>query len=236
MPPSPSTYYLFNRFYLKNGNQLERIREFCKNTFLPALERHCTGPKIFLQATVAEHMPQVAMFCGLESFQEYGALREQLGGDREFGQGFFRWEDYHHAPVEHYSTSLLRATAYSPTPQPADPQPESPRLFELRTYHSPSHKQLYFLHQRFAGPETGIFGRLGIRPLFYTDTEFGPRKPCLVYLTPFANLAEREEKWAAFSADPEWKQVKEESIKEGGQISSTMHVTLFTAAAYSPIR
>ncbi len=228
-------YYLFNRFYLKNGNQLDRIHRFCKEAFLPALERHCSGLKIFLQAVISEHMPQVAMFCGMESYEEYGRLREKLGADREFGKGFYVWEDDHHAPVESYTTSLLRAAAYSPTIGADANPPGAPRLFELRTYHSPSHKLLHELHQRFAGPETGIFHRLGIRPLLYTDTEFGPDKPCLVYLTPFANLAEREEKWAAFSADPEWKQVKEDSLKESGQIVSNISINLFRAADYSPV-
>jgi hypothetical protein len=72
--------------------------------------------------------------------------------------------------------------------------------------------------------------------VLYTDTEFGPNKPCLVYLTPFASLAEREEKWAAFSADAEWKSVKEDSIKEYGQIVSNISMTIFRATEYSPVR
>jgi len=233
--PPKSQFYLFNRFFLKNGSQLGRLHEFCEKGFLPALERHCAGPKIFLQATMAGHMPQVAMLAGLSSWDAYGVLREKLGGDRDFASLSAKWEVDDEQPVEHYTTSLLRATAYSPEISNAEP-PAKPRIFEFRSYHSPSHWKLYALHQRFAGPEIGIFHRLGIRPILYTDTEIGPGKPCLVYLTPFESLAEREEKWAAFAADPEWQELKKESAKDNGPLASIVSIEIFTAAPYSPVR
>jgi len=225
-------FYLFNRFYLRMGTQLGRTHEFCRDGFLPALERHCPGPKIFLQALVAGHLPQVAMFAGLESWNSYGAMREKLGMDREFGRAFAAWEADAEPPLAHYTTSLLRAAAYSP---PIEHVAEN-RIFELRVYHSPSHRQLFDLHARFSGREINIFHRLGIHPLFYTDIEIGSGRPALVYLTPFYNLAEREAKWKAFSEDPEWLEVKQDSAKQHGQIVDRIEITLFKAAPYSPIR
>lgn len=60
-------------------------------------------------------------------------------------------------------------------------------------------------------------------------------RPNLTYLTPFANLTEREKAWNAFSADPEWIKVRKESIDRGGQISSQMQISLYRATAYSPV-
>jgi hypothetical protein len=90
-------------------------------------------------------------------------------------------------------------------------------VFELRTYHAPSAWQLRALHERFAGPEIKIFHRVGVHPLFYSETVFGPMRPNLTYLMPFDNLAEREKAWAKFGADPEWIKVRKESIDRSGR-------------------
>jgi hypothetical protein len=55
-------------------------------------------------------------------------------------------------------------------------------------------------------------------------------------LIPFDDLAAREKAWNAFGADPEWVKVRKESIDRHGQISSVSQISLFRAAAYSPIR
>jgi hypothetical protein len=119
---------------------------------------------------------------------------------------------------------------------PLNPPPKTPRIFELRTYHSPTGRQLKALHERFAGPEIRIFHRSGIHPVFYTSTVFGANRPNLTYLIPFDDLATREKAWAAFGADPEWAKVRKESIEKYGQITSVIQMSLFRATAYSPVR
>ena len=91
-------------------------------------------------------------------------------------------------------------------------------------------------HERFAGPEIQIFHRSGIHPVLYSSTLIGPNKPNLTYLIPFEDLAAREKAWAAFGADPEWLKVRAESIAKGGQISSVIQMSLFRAAAFSPLK
>ena len=63
-----------------------------------------------------------------------------------------------------------------------------------------------------------------------------PHVKSLTYLIPFDNLAAREKAWDAFSADPEWVKVRKESIDRYGQISSVSQISIFKAAAYSPVR
>jgi hypothetical protein len=131
---------------------------------------------------------------------------------------------------------LLEATDYSPEIVPLDPPPKTPRIFELRTYHSPTGRQLRALHERFAGSEIRIFHRCGVHPILYSSTVFGVNRPNLTYVIPFESLAAREKAWAAFGADPEWVKVRKESIEKHGQISSVIQISLFRAMAYSPIR
>jgi len=138
------------------------------------------------------------------------------------------------APFEEYSEKLLAPTAFCPLLEASGAQPT--RTFEFRIYHSPTRRQLAALNDRFAGPEIQIFHRCGIFPILYTNGLSGESLPNLTYLTPFENLAAREKAWAAFGADPEWVKVRAESIEKNGQISAVMHISLWKATAYSPVR
>jgi hypothetical protein len=159
-----------------------------------------------------------------------------MASDAEARTGFDAWESGQEQPYEHASHTLLEATPYCPDIV-ADREPrKTPRVFELRVYHSPTWRQLAALHERFAGPEIRIFSRVGVHPILYSSGVFGQNLPNLTYLIPFSDLAAREKAWEAFSADPEWIKVRRESIERSGQISSVMEISLYRATPYSPVR
>lgn len=234
--PKRTRFYTLQHFYLKNGTQMGRMHDFWSKTCLPALGKLHSGPVILLEALVAPHMPQYAAVIGYRGMEEIQKVQSALHAQLEFQKGLAEWERDPEPPYEHYSTSLLEATEYSTEIRPLDPPPKTPRIFELRTYHSPTLRQLRALHERFAGPEIEIFHRVGVHPVLYSTTIYGANQPNLTYLIPFENLAAREKAWAAFGADPEWIKVRKESIEQHGQISSVIQIWLFRAAAYSPIR
>jgi hypothetical protein len=60
--------------------------------------------------------------------------------------------------------------------------------------------------------------------------------PNLTYLTPFDSLAAREAAWTRFQADPEWHRVRQESIDNHGYTPRIITISLFKAAAYSPVK
>ncbi len=235
-PKSRTAFYVLDQYFLKNGTQSGRMQEHFSRALLPALNKLHSGPQIFLEALVAPHMPQAAVIVGYSSLEEYRLVRQKLSADADFARAMQAWEAHEEPPFEKYVSTLVAATDYSPEIVTPKKPAEAQRVFELRVYRSPTHRQLVALHERFAGPEVKIFSRLGIDPLFYGETVFGPEKPNLVYLTPFDNLAVREKAWAAFAADPEWIKVRKESIDRGGQISSVIQIALYRAAAYSPLR
>ncbi|MBM3749514.1 MAG: NIPSNAP family protein [Acidobacteria bacterium] len=229
-------YYILEHFFLKNGTQPGRMNDFIRDALLPALNKVHTGPKIVMDALVAPQMPQLALILGLRSLEELPSLEAGLWKQEGLRKAAEALEAHAEPPCEHSSAALLEATDYSPEIVPLDPPPKTPRIFELRVYHSPTYRQLQALHERFAGPEIKIFARCGVHPLFYSSTYFGANRPNLTYLIPFDSLAAREKAWAAFAADPEWIKVRKESIEKHGQISSIIQMSLFRATAYSPIR
>lgn len=227
-------YYLLERYFLKNGTQPQRMHDFFSKSALPALERVHPGPKLFLEAMIAPHMPQMAIIMGYSSLEEIAQVQSRVMQDPELLKAWNEWELAAEQPFEMQSNTVLQAAAYSPEIVPT--VGTKPRIFELRVYHSPSWHHLMALHQRFAGAETKIFHRCGIHPLLYTSTLFGESMPNLTYLIPFESLAEREKAWGMFSADPEWIKVRKESVEKSGQVTSVIQMSLYKATAYSPIR
>jgi hypothetical protein len=191
---------------------------------------------ILLEALVAQHMPQFAIVTGFASASDAMSLYTRLHQQEGYAAAVEKWESGPNPPCEETSSTLLEAADYSPEiPTVAEP-PKQSRVFELRTYHSPTWRQLGALHERFAVREIPIFHRNGIHPLFYTSTVFGNNLPNLTYLIPFDDLAAREKAWNAFGADAEWVKVRKESVARDGEIASVIRISLFRATAYSPIQ
>ena len=229
-------YYTLESILLENGDQAARLHDFLTRGFLPAARRVHGGPIILLEALVAQHMPQFAMIAGFPSAAEamswYTRLHEQEG----YTAAVEKWESGPNSPYEETTSMLLEAADYSPEIPAANEPPKQPRVFELRTYHSPTWRQLGALHQRFAEREIPIFHRNGIHPLLYTTTVFGNHLPNLTYLIPFENLAARERAWNAFGADGDWIRVRKESVEQNGEITPVIRISLFKATSYSPVQ
>jgi len=228
-------FYVLEQYLLEQGSQPGRIHDFFSKALIPALQPIHKGPMIFLEALVAPRMPLVTAIFGVESCDQIWTLSRQLFANKGFSKAFDAWEAGE-PPYVSAEASLLEATDYSPEIVPLEKPPATPRLFELRTYHSPTARQRKALDERFGGPETKIFHRSGIHPLFYSSTVFGTRRPNLTYVIPFDDLAAREKAWNAFGADEEWVRVRKESIERGGQLTPVIDISLHRATAYSPVR
>jgi hypothetical protein len=230
-------YFVLQQYFLRNGSQPGRLLAYLEKGLLEAARRlKLPAPAAVLEALVAPHMPQVACVTPYASLEEWAQARSRLAADDGFRSAVAALEQDAEPPFEHSSETLLEAADYTPPLPESLPPAAQPRVFELRLYHSPTERQLKALHERFAGPEIRIFHRCGIHPLLYASTLAGPHKPNLVYLTPFDSLAAREKAWSAFAADPEWVKVRAESIARHGQVSSVIQISLYRAAAFSPLR
>jgi hypothetical protein len=217
-------FYVLERFFLENGSQPGRLAEFFSKWLIPTMGKYHKGPVIVLEAMAAPHIPQ-----------QMWSVSKSLFADKEFSAAFERWEAGEPA-YQSQESMFLEAMDYSPEIVMGEKPAGGPRVFELRSYHSPTARQWKLLHERFAGPEIKIFHRVGVHPLFYSSTVFGRGRPDLTYLIPFDSLAAREKAWTAFGADPEWVKVRAESIAKGGQISAVSDISLYRAAAYSPVK
>lgn len=229
-------FYVVENFFLKNGTQVPRIHEYLAKGAIPNIQKIHTGPIIALEALVAAHMPQVSLILGFASLEELWNVHGKMIANEEWQAQYRAWEEGPEPAYESRANVLLQAADYSPEIEISKEPRKTPRVFELRVYHSPTGRQLAALHERFAGSEIKIFHRSGVHPLFYSSTVFGAAIPNLTYLIPFDSLAEREKAWATFGGDPEWTKVRAESIAKHGQVSSIIQMSLYKATPYSPVQ
>jgi hypothetical protein len=92
-------------------------------------------------------------------------------------------------------------------------------VYEQRIYHAmPS--RMPDLLARFQHVTLPIWARLDIHQAGFWTVEVGGSNHDLIYLLRWSSMAEREEKWAIFLADPEWLEKRSKTEQNGALISS----------------
>lgn len=213
-PPSASSareYYLIRRYQLQAGPQTKMVESYLGDALIPALSRMEMGP---IGAFKLDYGPETPAFYVLipgRSVEALATIDFRLGQDANFLKAA---EPVWNAPATapaflRMESSLLAAFEGWPrlTP-PATTATKSKRIFQLRTYESPSDAAHVRKVEMFHKGEFEIFEKAGCHPVFFGDALIGSRLPQLTYMLSFANLAELEKSWAAFSADPDWKKMQ----------------------------
>jgi NIPSNAP len=107
-------------------------------------------------------------------------------------------------------------------------------IHELRIYHCLPGR-LTALLDRFERITLGIWDRFGIRQAGFWTVEVGDSSADLYYLLEWRDMAEREAKWSAFTADPEWRAKRDETHRDGQIISHVTNLFL-RPTAFSAVR
>ncbi|MDR9810699.1 NIPSNAP family protein [Rhizobium hidalgonense] len=107
-------------------------------------------------------------------------------------------------------------------------------IHELRIY-TCLPERLPALQQRFETATLTIWERLGIRSLGFWTTMIGSSSNDLTYLIEWRSLAEREQKWAEFIADPEWLEAKARSEADGPIVANIVSSLLKPTRFYRGI-
>ena len=107
-------------------------------------------------------------------------------------------------------------------------------MYELRIYHCMPGK-LPELHTRFSQVTLKLFDKHGIRPVGFWTVLVGGGNQDLYYLLEWQDMAERERRWNAFTADPEWLAKRAESERNGPLLAS-IDSSFLAPTAYSAMR
>jgi hypothetical protein len=200
---SPKPYYYQIKIYsLKTAHQEKVLDSFLKNAYLPAL--HKLGiPKIgvFKFREPDTSGQKVYVFIPLKNFSDFLKLDSKVQEDKDFSSHAKEYWDapYNEPPYNRFESILLKA--FEGMPEPAVPHlnsPKSDRVYELRSYESPT--ESYGLNKigMFNDKEVAMFTGLNFNAVFYGQVLSGSHMPNLMYMTTFNNKEERDKKWVAF--------------------------------------
>ena len=112
---------------------------------------------------------------------------------------------------------------------------KSPRIFQLRTYESPSFQAHRAKVKMFHNGEFEIFRQAGFWQVFFGDSLIGPRLPNLTYMLSYPELGDLNKKWNAFFSHPEWKKLTSNSAFNYEAIVSNITNLILTPTSYSQI-
>jgi hypothetical protein len=98
-------------------------------------------------------------------------------------------------------------------------------IYELRVYHCLPGR-LPALLKRFETVTLALWDKHGFRQSGFWTVVVGNSNHDLYYFLKWDSLAEREKKFAAFQADPEWIAKRDESERDGPMVSSITNTIL----------
>jgi len=107
-------------------------------------------------------------------------------------------------------------------------------IYEMRVYRCVPGR-LPALLKRFDTATLKIWDRLGIKQAGFFTTVIGESNQELTYLVAWESLAEREQKWSAFVADPEWHEARDKSEADGPIVASISNQIL-APTAFSAVK
>lgn len=232
-------FYELKVYSLKTKEQEDRVENYLKNAYLPAMHRAGVS-KVGVFKPISNdtaRTKKIFVMVPMKSLDQLVKLPQALQKDKQYAQA---GADYINAPYNNPPYTRMESIviqAFELMPQMALPKlkgPKSERVYELRSYEGHTEKIYQNKVQMFnQGGEIDIFNRLGFNAVFYGEVVAGSTMPNLMYMTTFEDRPTRDAKWKSFSADPAWKTL---SAKPEYKNNVSKNVTLFLRPAeYSDI-
>jgi hypothetical protein len=209
-PTTSREYYQLRRYQLQSGPQTKLAESYFGDALVPALTRLGLGPVGAFSLTIGQETPAYYVLIPGSSAETVASVDLRLSQDTEFLKAA---EPFWNAPatapgfVRVDGSMLIAFEGWPKLTPPPSSATKAKRIFQLRTYESPSYAAHVRKVEMFHHGEFEIFAKAGCRAVFYADTLVGPRTPNLTYMLTFADIDELNAGWAKFVADPDWKKL-----------------------------
>ena len=201
----PREFYQLRRYALQTGPQMAMTEKYISEALIPALAKRA-GPVGAFRLDIGPETPTFYVLIPIHEPGMAATLELELAQDGDYVKAA---EPFWSAPAA--SPAFLRIdssllAAFEGWPR-ITPPAKGKRIFQLRTYESPSYRDHILKVQMFHSGEFEIFKNAGFQMVFFGDTLIGQRMPSLTYMLSFADSAELDAKWAVFRNDPAWKKL-----------------------------
>lgn len=228
-------FYELRVYTLKDAQQQTLVENYFKDAAIPALKRLGVQPVGLFAELKPEGQTKLYALIPYKSLSDFVGAEGRLLND----QGYLTAGDpYLNAPAslpayERIESSLLKA--FTHMPKLSLPEHKT-RIFELRRYEHATEgagkKKLEMFND--AG-EIDIFKRLGFKPVFFGETLIGDKRPNLIYMVTFDDMADHDSRWKSFGSDPEWKKISTKPEYADSKLVSHITSTFLTPTPCSEI-
>jgi len=231
-------YYELRKYFLEQGPQVALADKYVSGALIPALNRMGIAPVGVFNLSIGPETPVLYLVLpcsnvgtlvnaelGLRTDQEFLAAADAFWSAPAASPSFVRVE----------STLLIAFEGWPQLTVPPATATKGKRVFQLRTYESPSDRDHVRKVQMFHAGEFEIFRKVGFWNVFFGDALIGPRLPQLTYMLSFGDLNQMNDLWAAFRDDGDWKKLNTVADYNFEPIVSNITNLVLTPTAYSQI-
>ena len=196
-------------------------------------KRHGIDDFVYWTHLVGGHNDELVYFCRFDDATHRAAAWKSFATDPDWQKVFKESHEKAGRPLtEWIDNRFLAPTDFHPADHggPSD----APRIFEWRSYIAAPGKMPVLL-DRFRNHALRKFAQHGLTSIGYWLNTVGGPNDELVYVLAFDDLAQRDQAWAAFVADEEWRAVRAGTNKDGNIIARLSN-KLLVPTNYSPLQ
>ena len=209
-------YFEWIRYHLHTGNRQGWVAEYYRNVAIPALNKAGINNVGVFNVKHGPNHPTLHVIIPHPTLESVVTLNDRLLDDENFvqeGSRFLKSPSSEMAFVSMEKT-ILKAFAYLPEIQvPTQKKDNKPRIFQVRTYESPSltaaKRKIHMFNE---GGEIDIFKKTGLQPILFGETIVGENMPNLVYMLAFDDFEAMNKGWGVFGNDPAWKKLSADAF------------------------
>ncbi|MFD0764295.1 NIPSNAP family protein [Mucilaginibacter lutimaris] len=228
-------YYEIKIYHFKTNDQERVLDSYLQHAYLPMLHKKgFTNVGVLKPVETDTADRKIYVFIPFKNWKEIETFNASAEEPNTFAANHAEYPNaaYNKAPYHRIETIILTAFVTRPTPLSIKLTGErAKRIYELRSYESPTEALNFNKVRMFNSGETDLFDRLGFNPVFYGNVIAGSTMPNLMYLTTFNNKADRDKHWDAFGKDAQWKDLS--SRKEFQNNVSKADITFLYPTDYS---
>lgn len=233
-PGAAQEYLEWRTYQLKTPVQKERVDEYLRNAYIPALNRlgckpvgafivkdagATTGVQVLFsggkvkavsEVKDAGEITELHVLIPYPSLTVFGGVAAALAGDEAYQKAADAYlqalkADPAYARME---SSLMLAFAGMPKIelQPFSTE-QKPRMFELRIYEAHSEFKCQKKVEMFNKGEMQVMRDTGLGPVFFGHTLIGAKSPNMTYMLSAESKEDHDKHWKAFGGHAEWKRL-----------------------------
>lgn len=232
------SYYELRQYHLQTGPQTALTENYLASALIPALNRLGMSPIGAFNLKLGPQTPTIYLLIPSTNLEALVTAELKLAQDEVFQKAagpFWNAPANQPAYIRIDSSLLIAFEGWPKLTVPPVTAQHGKRVFQLRTYESPTNQDHVRKVEMFHHGEFEVFQRAGFWQVFYGDCLIGPRLPKLTYMLSFPDLAEMDAKWNAFSSDPEWKKLSSSPRYNFEAIVSNISNLILTPTSFSQI-